>query len=343
MIDPEIILSLTPEFPDEVSLEPDVEEQLEENPELWDLACWTVYATQELREFVLRNPVRPGDDIHPISYFFEHAVGIGIGIVDVYAPMPVKSPFRIIEGYQFGIAIYSNQVGNRSERRKFAEALYLPMRDRPFEIPVYVYDADLTEHLHPQYGFSSVVVDDGSENYLMTARHVVQNIPQGGSVTLDCHQHAVCQATVWVKGSGSVDAALLAPASGAPCWRSTPGCVPMQKDGVALNGMKVLNHFGSRSASVPATIMQGFHSPQTILVAVQPRNFIASVCGSSGDSGSVVSPEDSGHGIHSVIGMYLGTAGVRLANGRSVTRAFGLELNQPLRMFNVDLVGAFLK
>lgn len=348
MIDVGIIEQLTPpDIPPQVFLEPKVESTLKEYPELRSLVSWSNFAQAKLRDYMKGYAIESRNPDHPpiVRHFFE-AFGIGIGILDVDQTFPSyeRSAFPVLKGYRFGIAIYRTWLSHSGGEYEFPQDFDLPTDlDEPFpaNIPVVVYEADITDHLHPKGGFSSIVVEIDKQLAVMTARHVVGGTPRRGTVPISCLVHDACYATVYAKGSASIDAALLIPRD-IDCLLLRQSFSLRNSHQLALQGLTISHHFGTQLAPSLATIMQGFQSQQAILAAVQPRNFISTGNGVNGDSGSAISTDHTNDDFK-MVGMYLGSAGTRLANGRSVDQAFGLELDQPLRMFNAQLIGAFLK
>lgn len=253
-----------------------------------------------------------------------------IGIIPVARDAKSIDDFEIVAGYQFGIVIY---LRDQRSLRDLDRPLYLRMPESGRRIPLHFQTVDFTEHTHPTGGRSAAVVNIGSDDYLLTARHNVASIPSGSHVNL---QPTVPwpTAAVYQKMTGCIDAALLGPITPQNSPTFTLGG-PQSVNAVV--GQTVNLHLGSTTAPQQATVMQTFLPFFRYWTVVQPNTFLFDIWGVHGDSGAAIATNGG-----DAVGMYLGETNVQDQSGQMHQMGFGIDIDQCTNLFSATLKGAIL-
>jgi len=275
-------------------------------------------------DFVRANLASALGESEGARHVFESSGFVGIGIVrrvDLAPPQP--NGFPVIDGYQFGVMLLTAR-GRLVQTNRGT----LKLGKGGFEIPVVEYSAAFTNHASSwSEGFTAATFEEGGQCYGITARHVVDRFQPGQHVPVEC---SVCKASARLdrKAPGLIDAAIVS--FQCTCATHKPAAVRN-----AVQGETIDVHFGS-TARKSATVMMSLSTPSQILSAATPRHFLVDESGRFGDSGSLVSAENTGASPWDLIGVYLGDCMCDNGTGLMARYGYALDMDQARRIFGVS-------
>lgn len=304
------------------------------DPLLQKIAIWCEAIQEAFSTMVLKQARTIDYELDSMgSYLRSHPV-VGIGIIDL-PRVDNDYTFPNHNGFALGVALYG------ATPEPF-EDIYIIHEHTGVHFPVFRYGAEFHRHAHPPLGHSAALVSDGSgDDYLLTARHVVERRQIGSKVDLTCPDcPGGCTAEVAKKGHLYLDIALLRVIY-AECIedRLSTTAPPVL---AAAKGATVRHHFGSAQGSVRATVMQGIGPPAAFVNAASPHTFLSDTMGQPGDSGSAVS-DDQPRESCGLVGLYNGLNDVEIAPGTVVRRAFGHDADEAMRYFKCTLKEGFFQ
>ena len=230
--------------------------------------------------------------------------------------------FPIVGGLQFGAVLFR---GARAVREDGDYIRGISMETDSFHAPMVQTLATLNPHApQPPAGYvAAVYKDNNGEDCGITAAHVVEKYGPRQLVPVYCSDCG-WPAKLAVRAPGLIDAAKIT----FPCGGPVPmpgGNSPAVRG--AVEGETVELHLGNSGKTV-CTVMQSLSTHSQIISAATPKHFLTNLYGHPGDSGSLVSGQDTGGGGPDLIGMYLGSAGCKDGNGYFTTYGYGLDLQQ---------------
>lgn len=321
MISRETLAALVPEGRPELTLDalhPREAEAVAEDGMLQAIALWC----EALRRAML--PYLSGAEGGLIgSYLDTHPI-VGFGIVDLPQVRPERLSFPSRDGLALGVALHG-------PHRAVWERTMIEVEGRAF--PVIPTATEFALQADPPNGRSAAVVSDGVDDFLLTARHVVERQSIGARTNLSCSNcPGGCWGTVAYKGHLYLDVALVR-IGHARCPGAVSGAPPPL---AAARGATVRHHFASTTGAVRATVMQGIGPRGSFVNAAAPLTFLTDAVGQGGDSGSAVS-DDAAPGHERLIGLYNGYTDSRVSSGAIVTHGFGHDAAEALDLFACTL------
>lgn len=259
---------------------------------------------------------------------FESSGFIGVGVIRrVDSKPPEPNGFPLVDGCQFGI-VFMTARGRLAEANRGT----LRLGKGGFEIPAVEYSAAFANHSSSlSEGFTAATFEANGNGHGITARHVVDSYQPGQSVPVEC---SVCAAGARLerKAPGLIDAAVISFQCGCAV-RDPAAARPVVRN--AVEGETVDVHLGL-SGRKRATVMLSLSTPSQILSAATPQHFLVDESGQFGDSGSLVSAENSGAGPWDLIGVYLGDCMCDDGTGRMARYGYALDMDQTVRIFGVN-------
>ena len=323
MIPPEILFRLVPDRDpyEEFPRDPRLSEIDPESPGR-RIGVWANFLRYRINSELAEN--RDLDKLLETSGF----MATGVFRVPSTAGADSFEGFPVVSGLQFGAVLFR---GARAEREDGDYISRISMETDGFHAPLVQTLATLNPHAPiplasqpPPAGYvAAVYEDDDGEDCGITAGHVVEKYSPRQWVPVYCSDCG-CPARLAVRAPGLIDAAKITFPCGGPV-HMPGGNTPAVRG--AVEGETVELHLGN-SGKEKCTVMQSLSTHSQILSAATPKHFLTDTHGHPGDSGSLVSGEDTGMGEPDLIGMYLGSASCKDGNGYFVTYGYGLDLQQ---------------
>lgn len=302
-------------------IDPRVAELSSENPARL-IAIWAAH----LRHSISRNLVEDSF----LDQMIETSIFVAIGVFR--APSGPQSEgytgFPAVSGYQFGAALLRAKLSVENERTYFSS---VSLDSGRLNAPLVQLVAHFTPQSHSQDGYvAAAFKDDDGADCGITAAHIVDKYSRGQTVPIlcsDCKKAAKLRR----KAAPGIDAAVVEFRCSGPGYgsRACPATVR-----AAIEGETVQAHFGNTGVH-QSTVAMALQSPTQIKCAALAKHFLISVTGQAGDSGSLISSDESDPDSRELIGMYLGETDCEDQNQNHVTYGYALELKQA-----ADILGA---
>lgn len=330
MISPEILNRLVPNRDPETEFSaPPWLRDIDSKDPSYRIARWSFH----LRS-VLHRLLNEGSDLSKEVDSFGF-IGTGIFPTSNESGTDDFPDFPIVKGYQFGAALFRAKL---ESDRPDTYRKGIDLEPERTKAPIVNLFADFTPHISGQHSnfpegyVAALFRDQDGVDCGITAGHVVDNLNCGQLAPIIC---SACGAVTQMrrKAPGLIDAAVVEFTCGGPNYHhqtAQPGITP------AIEGSTVQAHFGLSGRKL-STVAMALQTPTQIISAATPKHFLITEIGQPGDSGSLVSTDDSLTQNRALVGIYLGKSDCEDEHRNPISFGYALDMEQATNVLRVNV------